>query len=1130
MADFRIVVTIDPTGAKRGGQQVERSLQRVGSQADRTRGLITRAFAFVGVITAVRSLVSTLATFEQSMATVRAITGANEQQFAALREEAERLGSTTRFTASQAAEGATFLARAGFDTDQVLASLNDTLLLAQAGALDLGRAADIASNILTGFRLRADEAGRVVDVLAFAANNSNTNVLQLGDAMKFVAPVAAGLGVSLEETAAAIGALSDAGLQASLAGTGLRRVLSELESPSMKTREILQSVGLTADDVRVSQVGLTVAVRALADAGVDTGAALELFGDRGGPAFEVLSSSLPKVQQMTEALGEAGGTARRIADIMDDNLNGALLRVASAFESVVLSFGSLGPTDNLTQGFNSLASVLRIVADNLDVLGTVVIALALVFASRYVTALGRTAVASIGAQRETIRLQLALARMDGIARRSALGMLLASRAATALRGALAFLGGPVGVVLLAAFAIYEFASSNDRARESLFELPGSIDAFRESLERLTHAQQQAQAFEIQDVLGEVESEIDQVERRLSELQQEGPNQAIIFGSPFEVGRGPDTRSREIDETQAELDTLRQRAAAEQQRLAAIREAQGFVGPRPGPGVPVGAETETGAGTEPPPPSFDTDAVERANKIVEQIHQSTQERIADLTLDRIGLIDREETALIERLREAGETQGADVAAVQRAIAAVTRSASLERAEVLAKEAEAVNSVIEQLEFESSQLGRTSEEQRLYNELKRAGVSADSEAGREIANIIARIREQTEANEDLIESERNHERAVQSIRSQFDALLPAYGQAVVQANRWRDEALAGLDPLRAGYENFRMQVEEIYEGLVEQAREARDAEAERATQELALEHARALEEVRQRQVAVGLASRDAAREAELWANTVREGIDATAAGATEALAAIDAIVERQRLLATDDPLVGIRVGLDQLGTEIPSVAERIADVTTKSFQGMEDALTNFVTTGKLDFSSLVDSILADIARIAVQQAIIGPLSGILSGVFGGASAAAGGSSGFFGGAAGGLVTGPGGPRSDSILARLSDGEFVVNAASTKRHRSLLEAINSSPRFQQGGLVGIPPTAVPQTAEGGVVVQVIDQRTTAPDDESMSVSESRGPDGSRLVRITIRDSVRASIASGELDSSLGKRYGVRPSIARR
>ena len=199
MADFRIRVVVDPSGANRGTRQVETSLNRVGDAATRVQRLISRTFAFVGLGVGLNSVIRTLANFEQQMSTVKAITGATEAQFRTLRLEAQRLGATTRFSASEAAEGMQFLARAGFDVNQVLASINDTLLLAQAGALDLGSAADIASNILTGFRLSAAEAGRVVDVLALASNSANTNVFQLGEAMKFVAPVAAGLGVSLEE-------------------------------------------------------------------------------------------------------------------------------------------------------------------------------------------------------------------------------------------------------------------------------------------------------------------------------------------------------------------------------------------------------------------------------------------------------------------------------------------------------------------------------------------------------------------------------------------------------------------------------------------------------------------------------------------------------------------------------------------------------------------------------------------------------------------------------------------------------------------------------------------------------------------------------------------------------------------
>ena len=197
-----------------------------------------------------------------------------------------------------------------------------------------------------------------------------------------------------------------------------------------------------------------------------------------------------------------------------------------------------------------------------------------------------------------------------------------------------------------------------------------------------------------------------------------------------------------------------------------------------------------------------------------------------------------------------------------------------------------------------------------------------------------------------------------------------------------------------------------------------------------------------------------------------------------------------------------------------------------------MLNFATTGKLNFSDLVDSILADLARIAIRQALLGPISqalgSVLGGVFGGSTAtqprvdlpAA---------QHGGLVTGPGGPRSDSILARLSNGEFVVNAAATRANMPLLDAINSAPAFQSGGLVR-PVAAVPAPQGGRVSVQVIDNRTDSSGDEGLQVSDRRGPDGERRIRVVIEDTVDQAARGGRFDSALGSRYGVRPSIAPR
>ena len=487
--NYRIVGEVDPSRATRGTREVENSLDRVERRAQAVNIALTRAFAFIGVGGGLIGAIGLLKDFEQQMSTIKGITGASEAQFRSLREEAQRLGATTRFSASQAAEGMTFLARAGFNTEQVLGATEGTLRLAQAGALDLGRAADIASNILTGFGLEVDQTGRVVDVLALASNSANTDVSQLGEAMKFVAPVAAGLGVELETATAAVGALSDAGLQASLAGTGLRRVLAELESPAVKTQKILAGLGVTAEEVKVSKVGLIAALERLAEAGVDTGLALEIFGDRGGPAFEVLSTALPKVRNMDAALRDAEGTATRLADTMDDNLNGSILATISAAEGLILAFGESGATGSIRGFFDLLTTLLRAGAANIETLMNVATGLTIVFGARLAasalasaSAMTANAAATTLASQAAIALTLSTTRLGAALAANTVTARAASVAITGLaiattglaaagRALLAFFGGPIGLAITAVtVAIYGLWTEADRANDILGNL------------------------------------------------------------------------------------------------------------------------------------------------------------------------------------------------------------------------------------------------------------------------------------------------------------------------------------------------------------------------------------------------------------------------------------------------------------------------------------------------------------------------------------------------------------------------------------------------------------------------------------------------------------------------------------
>ena len=361
------------TAAATSGAKAERSLARMEARMGRTSITASRLATTVrllfgsfvgglGVVAAGRAL----AGFDQAMSSVEAITKATAGEMAVLRDEAKELGATTRFTAQQAAEGMVFLARAGLTANQALQAIEPTLRLAQAGAIDLGRAADLATNILTAFGLEVSQLGRVIDVMALTATSSNTDISQLGEAMKFAGPVARALGVDVETTAAAIGTLSNAGLQASLAGTGLRQVLLKLVRQTGPGQKQLRALGLSASDVNVELRGLIPVLESFRESAVSAGEAAGIFENRGGTAFLALLSGLDTLKELDQQLRLSAGAARRMAQVMDDNLNGSFIRFGSAAQAVLLELGDAGLTSGLRGVVDSLTGGLRLLADSAD--------------------------------------------------------------------------------------------------------------------------------------------------------------------------------------------------------------------------------------------------------------------------------------------------------------------------------------------------------------------------------------------------------------------------------------------------------------------------------------------------------------------------------------------------------------------------------------------------------------------------------------------------------------------------------------------------------------------------------------------------------------------------------------------
>lgn len=328
--------------SRRTEVQVARSSRSMGNSLISVRSIartLAPALAGLGAVQQIRSTISTFADFEQSMAQVAAITRATSAEMGRMNELAKQLGSTTEFTASQAASGLRFLGQAGFTAAQSVQALPDVLNLATAAALDLGRAADITSNIMGAFGISAANAHEAADVLALASSRANTDVEQLGSAMAMAGPVANALGVDIGATAAAIGALSDLGIQGSQAGTGLRRVLSSLANATPAATRALAGMGLTLDELNPQTNDLTDIVDRLAEANIGASEAFTIFGDRGAPAILALVENNDKLRELTEELGSAEGAARVMAETMRDTLTGDLNSLQSVIEGIRITIG-----------------------------------------------------------------------------------------------------------------------------------------------------------------------------------------------------------------------------------------------------------------------------------------------------------------------------------------------------------------------------------------------------------------------------------------------------------------------------------------------------------------------------------------------------------------------------------------------------------------------------------------------------------------------------------------------------------------------------------------------------------------------------------------------------------------------
>jgi len=274
--------------------------------------------------------------FSSGMANVQAITGATGEDFKGLTNLAQKLGETTQFSARQASEGMSFLAMAGFKTKDIISAMPGVLNLAAVGSLSLAEASDIASNALTAYGLEAKEIGRVNDMIAKTITSANTDTRQFAEAFKYVAPVAKGAGVQMEELSAAIGILGNAGIQGSMAGTSLRQSIAQIITPAGQKK--MQKFGIDVMDATGNMLPLVDIVAQMEKQGLKTADIMGIFGMRAGPGMQVLvNQGADALRGFTKELNNAAGTADRIARVKLDNLKGDTIKLKSAFEGLQIN-------------------------------------------------------------------------------------------------------------------------------------------------------------------------------------------------------------------------------------------------------------------------------------------------------------------------------------------------------------------------------------------------------------------------------------------------------------------------------------------------------------------------------------------------------------------------------------------------------------------------------------------------------------------------------------------------------------------------------------------------------------------------------------------------------------------------
>lgn len=493
-------------GAKKSWEESNQStVASTESATSKMAGLMKKSAAVIGVasVAAAKKTIDVGKSFEAGMSEVQAISGASGKDLEKLSAKAKQMGATTKFSATESATALKYMAMAGWKTNQMVSGLSGVMNLAAASGEDLGTVSDIVTDSMTAFGLKAKDSGHFADVLAKASSSSNTNVAMMGETFKYVAPLAGSMKYSIEDTATAIGLMANAGIKGSQAGTSLRSIITRLVKPPKDAATALNALGIsttkadgsmkplreTMAELREKFSGLTESQKASYASSIAGQEAMSGL-------LAIVNASDSDFNKLQKAIDNSSGAAKKQADVMNNNLQGALYDLGSVAESVgigiyediktpltkavgvgtaqlrilsnklkkggikeIVPKETINTVENLGKvamvagkgGVRVLGAAAKLVGNNMEVTLPVAASLLTVFkgykaVTTVVTAFRTVSTATQGASIGVQLLGTAIQLFTG-------KTIQATSATTAFKAASAALGGPVGIAVVAVGAL-----------------------------------------------------------------------------------------------------------------------------------------------------------------------------------------------------------------------------------------------------------------------------------------------------------------------------------------------------------------------------------------------------------------------------------------------------------------------------------------------------------------------------------------------------------------------------------------------------------------------------------------------------------------------------------------------------